>query len=62
MHYHCDESLNLRTSWTNDNPGRRYWNCGQNKGRGGGRCGFVRWYDPPMCSRSKTIIPGLLSE
>ena len=23
-------------------------------------CGFFRWIDPPMCARSKTIIPGLL--
>ena len=23
-------------------------------------CGFFRWIDPPMCARSKAIIPGLL--
>ncbi|KAK1588074.1 hypothetical protein Q3G72_019605 [Acer saccharum] len=22
-------------------------------------CGFFKWYDPPMCARSKVIIPGL---
>ncbi|KAJ9541246.1 hypothetical protein OSB04_027752 [Centaurea solstitialis] len=25
------------------------------------RCGFIRWFDPPMCSRSMEIIPGLLN-
>ena len=23
-------------------------------------CGFFRWYDPPICPRSKIIIPGLV--
>ena len=23
-------------------------------------CGFFRWHDPPICERSKQIIPGLL--
>lgn len=23
-------------------------------------CGFKEWFDPPMCSRAKKIIPGLL--
>ena len=23
-------------------------------------CGFFTWVDPPMCARSKEIIPGLL--
>nr|GMD66432.1 60S ribosomal protein L19-like [Ipomoea batatas] len=30
------------------------------KGRGVGGCGFVRWFDHPMCSRSKILIPGPL--
>ena len=25
-----------------------------------GGCGFFVWYDPPMCHRSKQVIPGLL--
>nr|GLL36053.1 uncharacterized protein LOC109179290 [Ipomoea trifida]GLL44974.1 uncharacterized protein LOC109179290 [Ipomoea trifida] len=29
MRCHCGEVLKLRTSWTNDNPGRRYWDCGR---------------------------------
>ena len=23
-------------------------------------CGFWKWYDPPICQRSKDVIPGLL--
>ena len=23
-------------------------------------CGFFCWYDPPICERSKKVIPGLL--
>ena len=26
------------------------------------KCGFFEWLDPPMCSRSKQIIPGLLKK
>ncbi|XP_031096991.1 uncharacterized protein LOC116001243 [Ipomoea triloba] len=50
----CGQEMVLRTSWTNENPGRRYWECSRHKD------GFMRWYDPPMCPRSKRIIPGLL--
>nr|GMC80076.1 uncharacterized protein LOC109191851 [Ipomoea batatas] len=56
----CSQPLQLRTSWTNDNPGRRFWVCTKDRGMSVGGCGFVSWYDPPMCSRSKSIIPGLL--
>nr|GMC71945.1 uncharacterized protein LOC109193515 [Ipomoea batatas] len=58
---HCGQRLKIQTSWTDANLGRRYWECAyDNQGMGVGGCGFVRWFDPPMCSRSKMIIPGLL--
>uniref|UniRef100_A0A175YFC7 Uncharacterized protein n=1 Tax=Daucus carota subsp. sativus TaxID=79200 RepID=A0A175YFC7_DAUCS len=41
----------LKTSWTDNNPGRR------NKRKG---CGYYRWHDPPVEGRSKNIIPDLL--
>ena len=31
--------------------------CGNNNGVS---CGFFTWHDPPMCTRSREIIPGLL--
>ncbi|KAL0398485.1 UNVERIFIED_CONTAM: hypothetical protein Sradi_2191800 [Sesamum radiatum] len=46
----------MRTSWTKDNPGRRFYNCSI----GRGNCAFFAWEDPPICARSKLIIPGLL--
>ncbi|KAG8377561.1 hypothetical protein BUALT_Bualt08G0045900 [Buddleja alternifolia] len=46
----------LKTSWTSDNPGRRFYGC--ILGRSG--CTFFDWYDPPMCARAKVLIPGLL--
>ncbi|XP_031097157.1 uncharacterized protein LOC116001418 [Ipomoea triloba] len=58
IHCKCGHQLKIRTSWTNENPGRRFWLCSAGISRLG--CGFVDWYDPPMCSRSKRIIPGLL--
>ncbi|GJS36372.1 hypothetical protein Tco_0534754 [Tanacetum coccineum] len=45
------------TSWTNRNPGRRFYGCPTLSPT----CvNFLRWYDPPMCQRSVQIIPGLL--
>ncbi|KAG8373021.1 hypothetical protein BUALT_Bualt12G0127600 [Buddleja alternifolia] len=43
----------LVTSWTREDPARRFhgWNEG--------RCRFSVWEDPPMCYRSKIVIPEL---
>ncbi|CAI9283648.1 unnamed protein product [Lactuca saligna] len=46
----------VKTSWTPLNPGRRFYDFPTKDFV----CGFIRWVDPPMCARSKTIIPGLL--
>nr|GMD50567.1 uncharacterized protein LOC109179290 [Ipomoea batatas] len=32
MRCHCGELLKLCTSWTNNNPDRRYWDCGPIQG------------------------------
>ncbi|KAL0289400.1 UNVERIFIED_CONTAM: hypothetical protein Scaly_2703300 [Sesamum calycinum] len=53
---YCGKKACLRTSWTNNNPGRRFHGCGDVASG----CGFFVWEDPPMCTRSKKIIPGLL--
>nr|KAJ0197449.1 hypothetical protein LSAT_V11C700355590 [Lactuca sativa] len=47
----CRKWVIVRTSWTNNNPGRRFWGCPDP---------FIGWYDEPMCAHSKVIIPGLL--
>ncbi|KAK6138994.1 hypothetical protein DH2020_027264 [Rehmannia glutinosa] len=53
----CGKTAVIRTSWTDDNPGRRFQSC-LNFKRGG--CQFFSWEDPPMCNRARQIIPGLL--
>ncbi|KAG8387141.1 hypothetical protein BUALT_Bualt03G0222400 [Buddleja alternifolia] len=50
----CGHLGTVKTSWTNDNPGRRFLICERIE------CGKFKWWDPPMCSRSKAITPGLL--
>ncbi|KAL3844633.1 hypothetical protein ACJIZ3_002036 [Penstemon smallii] len=54
----CGASVKVYTSWTKDNPGRRFLRCHVTKGE---RCRYFEWVDPPMCDRSRIIIPGLLS-
>ncbi|KAL3637465.1 hypothetical protein CASFOL_018633 [Castilleja foliolosa] len=55
---HCGIQLELVTSWTDDNPGRHFQACLNYKMPS--CCGFFRWFDEEMCSRSKEVIPGLL--
>ncbi|WOG86538.1 hypothetical protein DCAR_0205749 [Daucus carota subsp. sativus] len=56
----CGMDPVLRTSWTDANPGRRFWGCSQyvrNRSRG---CNFHMWHDPAVGDRARNIIPGLL--
>ncbi|KAK6137742.1 hypothetical protein DH2020_028494 [Rehmannia glutinosa] len=53
----CGKRAVTRTTWTKENPGRRFNAC-LHFGRGG--CRLFEWEDPPMCHRAKAIIPGLL--
>ncbi|KAL3622638.1 hypothetical protein CASFOL_034049 [Castilleja foliolosa] len=55
---HCGIQLEVMTSWTDDNPGRRFQGCPNYKKPS--CCGFFRWVDEEVCSRSKQIIPGLI--
>ncbi|CAA0839873.1 zinc knuckle (CCHC-type) family protein [Striga hermonthica] len=57
---YCGRRAVIRTSWTNENPGRRFHAC-LKKEEGGG-CVFFDWYDPPMCRRAKSLILGLLKK
>ncbi|PWA71578.1 zinc finger, GRF-type [Artemisia annua] len=52
----CGLQCAIRTSWTDVNPGRRFFSCPRDVPN----CGFFEWCDPPMCPRSVVIIPGLL--
>ena len=52
----CDCGLITRrwTSWTDDNPGRRFFGCSQYGKRS--HCKFFEWYDPPICPRGAEVI------
>ncbi|KAL4591453.1 hypothetical protein LXL04_004419 [Taraxacum kok-saghyz] len=64
----------MRTSWTDLNPGRRFWGYPNPFSVSisyafsfffcsyskRSTCGFIGWIDGPMCERSKHVIPGLL--
>ncbi|KAG8390201.1 hypothetical protein BUALT_Bualt01G0058900 [Buddleja alternifolia] len=55
MAFGCDclKPAVLVTSWTREDPGRRFHGCNE------GRCRFSVWEDPPICYRSKIVIPEL---
>ncbi|KAG8371573.1 hypothetical protein BUALT_Bualt13G0102000 [Buddleja alternifolia] len=55
---YCMRLAKFRCSWTDANPGRRFYGCELTPNAGG--CGFFEWFDPPMCNRSRNVIPGLL--
>ncbi|CAN0853368.1 hypothetical protein LINGRAHAP2_LOCUS5610 [Linum grandiflorum] len=51
----------LLTSWTEKNPGRRFWKCeSQNKTNTREFRHYFEWHDPPIEERSKLVINGLL--
>ncbi|KAG8369541.1 hypothetical protein BUALT_Bualt14G0024200 [Buddleja alternifolia] len=54
----CGKNTTRKTSWTDLNLGRRYVVCKKFKQVDG--CAYFMWLDPPMCTRARQIIPGLL--
>ncbi|KAH0970547.1 hypothetical protein GBA52_022703 [Prunus armeniaca] len=67
----CGKQAILRTSWTDFNPGRRFYVCGtqgffffpnSSMMQTSRRCDLWEWADPKMCDRSKQIIPVLLRQ
>ncbi|GJS17103.1 zinc finger, GRF-type containing protein [Tanacetum coccineum] len=51
VRYACGLEAVIRTSWTNRNSGRRFYGCPTLSPT---YVNFLRWYDPPMCQRTKT--------
>ncbi|CAH9110385.1 unnamed protein product [Cuscuta europaea] len=43
----------LWTSWTDKNPGRRFYGCPYYKKEG---CGFFQWHDEQLTNRAKDVI------
>ncbi|KAL2550805.1 uncharacterized protein Fot_12335 [Forsythia ovata] len=55
---YCGEVPILKTSWTEMNPGRRFWGC-RFYGKVGA-CDFFEWGDPAPHARYKSVMNGLL--
>ncbi|MBA0556469.1 hypothetical protein Golob_026567, partial [Gossypium lobatum] len=59
---YCGNPTKLNTSWSNDNPGRRFFGC---KKFGSGfqkPCQFFSWFDPPLTPYSQIVLLGLLKK
>ena len=52
----CGKFVVERTAWTKLNAGRRFLGCVDSYNG----CGFFKWVDAPLCSRSVGVINGLL--
>ncbi|KAB2061604.1 hypothetical protein ES319_A10G096700v1 [Gossypium barbadense] len=56
---YCGNLAKLNMSWSNDNPGRRFFGC---KKFGSGfrkPCRFFTWFDPSLTPRSQIVLLGL---
>ncbi|KAK8695592.1 hypothetical protein V6N13_000745 [Hibiscus sabdariffa] len=56
----CGVPAHLRTSWSNDNPGRRFFGCKNHGSLVYQPCRFFSWFDPPMPPHAKVVLLGLL--
>ncbi|TYG87068.1 hypothetical protein ES288_A13G182900v1 [Gossypium darwinii] len=59
---YCGNPAKLNMSWSNDNPGRRFFGC---KKFGSGfrkPCRFFALFDPPLTPCSQIVLLGLLKE
>uniref|UniRef100_A0A6V7QX66 Zinc finger GRF-type domain-containing protein n=1 Tax=Ananas comosus var. bracteatus TaxID=296719 RepID=A0A6V7QX66_ANACO len=54
----CGESAQIKTSWIDSNPRRRFLGCKNYEVVGA--CGFFQWFDPPVGDRAEVIITRLL--
>ncbi|XP_050226472.1 uncharacterized protein LOC126676335 [Mercurialis annua] len=54
----CNQPAVLRTSWTETNPGRRFFGCYAYQSVDG--CDFFYWLDPPLSHNAKAVKLGLL--
>ncbi|CAN1184297.1 hypothetical protein LINPERHAP2_LOCUS36890, partial [Linum perenne] len=54
----CGETTIITTSWTEENPGRRFLSCKRRRSRMNGHCNYFAWADPPMQPRAKVVING----
>ncbi|KAK8589218.1 hypothetical protein V6N12_023621 [Hibiscus sabdariffa] len=57
----CGARSTLTTGWKSNNPGRRFWGCG-NYGKKVNICNYFVWHDPPVHNQSRVVIVGLLKK
>jgi len=51
---YCGMKTYLRTSWTDKNPGRRFFGCAQyGKGQ---HCKYFEWFEPRLCERGGKLV------
>ncbi|XP_058740871.1 uncharacterized protein At4g04775-like [Vicia villosa] len=62
LHCYCGLDSPLVTSWTSQNPGRRFYGCGLYKLQGRKGCSFFDWYDEQITDRSQEVINSLLKK
>jgi hypothetical protein len=55
----CDIESPLMTSWTYENPGRRFYGCGGFKVMRKKGCNHFEWFDEEMSFRAKEVIRSL---
>ncbi|KAK8552167.1 hypothetical protein V6N13_120586 [Hibiscus sabdariffa] len=58
----CGYPAKLTTSWSNRNPGRRFFGCKNYGSFFHKHCRFFCWYDPPISTRSRIVLVGLLNK
>ncbi|KAK8588904.1 hypothetical protein V6N13_087797 [Hibiscus sabdariffa] len=56
----CGQDADLKTSWSNVNPGRRFFDC--SKYGVGRNCNFFMWCDPEIGNRERIVLVGLLKK
>ncbi|KAK8595051.1 hypothetical protein V6N13_015960 [Hibiscus sabdariffa] len=56
----CEYLAQLRTPWSNDNPGRRLFGCKNHGSVVHHACRIFNWIDPPMTPRARVVLLGLL--
>nr|POE73968.1 hypothetical protein CFP56_56653 [Quercus suber] len=52
---HCGKRAPVKTSWTGENIGRRFWAC--EKYGVNDTCVYFVWLDPPTCARGRELLP-----
>ncbi|KAL4333057.1 hypothetical protein GQ457_07G010940 [Hibiscus cannabinus] len=56
----CEKRTVLKTSWSDDNSGRRFFGCSNYGKKFQNSCRFFQWYELPMSYREKSLLVGLL--